>query len=330
MFKRGIPRTVRRFIKSKRSSFYRFNSALGRFNNPIWLIGSSRSGTTWFSSLINYHRKYRVLFEPFHPTELGFKTDLLRPFLYISEDGNNEPLTALASEIFNGRFTHSRTDRGNIRLFYDGLVIKDIYANLFAAWACRNFGLQNVILLIRNPFSVALSKTEHRSWFESTDNLDFLNQKNLIQDHLLPFEGLIQNVKEFNDFTINQILIWSLINYIPLKQFKPGQIQIVYYEDLFEDPVSILRNVYSNLLPEKPKQEILPDDNLIQLPSQYSTKSRQQLKTEHLHERWKVNLTKRQIDAGYKILNAFGLDEIYSQGFTPDPSVAQKLLSQQI
>mgnify|MGYP006272751225 FL=1 len=328
MLKRGIPKKVRRYIKSKRSSFYRFNSVLGRFNNPIWLIGSSRSGTTWFSSLINYHKRYRVLFEPFHPTENGFKKNLLQPFLYIPEDDDGNKIASLASEIFNGRFTHSRTDRGNIRLFYDGLVIKDIYANLFAAWACRNFGLQNVILLVRNPFSVALSKTEHRSWFESTDNLDFLNQKNLIEDHLLPFQDLIQHVKEFNDFTINQILIWSVINYIPLKQFKPGQIQVVFYEDLFDDPVSILRNVYSNLFPENPKQEILPDEDLIQLPSQYSSKSREQLQSEQFQERWKKKLTKQQIDAGYKILNAFGLNEIYSRGLSPDPGVVQKLLAQ--
>ena len=328
MLKRGIPKKVRRYIKSKRSSFYRFNSVLGRFNNPIWLIGSSRSGTTWFSSLINYHKRYRVLFEPFHPTENGFKKNLLQPFLYIPEDDDGNKIASLASEIFNGRFTHSRTDRGNIRLFYDGLVIKDIYANLFAAWACRNFGLQNVILLVRNPFSVALSKTEHRSWFESTDNLDFFFFFNLIEDHLLPFQDLIQHVKEFNDFTINQILIWSVINYIPLKQFKPGQIQVVFYEDLFDDPVSILRNVYSNLFPENPKQEILPDEDLIQLPSQYSSKSREQLQSEQFQERWKKKLTKQQIDAGYKILNAFGLNEIYSRGLSPDPGVVQKLLAQ--
>jgi hypothetical protein len=328
MIKRRIPIRLRRYIKSKRSLFYHFNSSLERFNNPIWLIGSSRSGTTWFSSLINYHKRFRLLFEPFHPTENGDKSDLLHPFQYIREDGDDDRISSLATEIFNGRFTHQRADRGNIRLFYDGLVIKDIYANLFAAWACKKFGLRNVILLIRNPFSVAVSKTEHRSWFEGTDNLDFLNQKNLIEDHLYPFQGLIQKIKEFDDFTINQILIWSVINYIPLKQFKPGQLQVVYYEDLFEDPVSVLRNVYANFFPEIPKQEILPEEDLISSPSQYSSKSRDQLNSEYFQERWKVKLTKQQIEAGFEILYSFGLDTIYGRGLSPDPSVAQKLLSQ--
>ena len=91
-------------------------------------------------------------------------------------------------------------DAGNRRIFYKGLLIKDIFVNLFVYWAVQHFPGVKVVLLIRNPFSVALSKYKTRTWFWLADPIALLDQPDLYEDSLQPFEDLIRRVGSGTDY----------------------------------------------------------------------------------------------------------------------------------
>ena len=69
-----------------------------------------------------------------------------------------------------------------------------------------------------------------------TEPKDLLKQDALREDYLAPFEGLINEVSREKDYILNQILRWSIINYVPLKQFFPGRLHICSYENIYQEP----------------------------------------------------------------------------------------------
>jgi len=61
----------------------------------------------------------------------------------------------------------------------------------------------------------------------------FLSQPDLVADHLTPYMDLIKNAKTAEE---KHAVIWSVSNLVPLKQFTPGELKIVYYEYLCTKP----------------------------------------------------------------------------------------------
>ena len=162
------------------------NYFAGRYSETIWLIGEGRSGTTWVADLINRNRQYRDMFEPFHPKRVS-SFGFLGLNEYVRPDQDYPRLYCAAKDVFTGRFTHRRVDAANHRLVYRGIVVKDIFATLFAKLAQQNFPWVKITLLVRNPFSVALSKYNKGSWDWMTRPADFLCQKNFVDDYLSDF-----------------------------------------------------------------------------------------------------------------------------------------------
>ena len=175
------------------------------------------------------------MFEPFHPFG-RYAMDFLTPLLYMRPDVSNELLSKAAEEVFSGRFTNSRVDGANCSLLHQGLIIKDVFANLFAYWAAQRFPWLKIVLLVRNPFAVALSKRKTRDWSWVKDPLELLSQEALRADYLAPYEDLILKVSREGTFLERQILIWTVVNLVPLQQFRLGDLYVAFYEDVVSDP----------------------------------------------------------------------------------------------
>ena len=90
-----------KLVNLARTTVLKANYALNNYGEVIWLIGDGRSGTTWVSDLINHDKKYREMFEPFHP-KIVRDMNFIMPHQYIRQNDSNEKLTALASNIFRG------------------------------------------------------------------------------------------------------------------------------------------------------------------------------------------------------------------------------------
>jgi hypothetical protein len=293
------------------------NYYLGNYEDVIWVVGDGRSGTTWLGDLINWDQRYRELFECIHPVHVkqtrkfGFNP-------YLRADDHNSPVGEFLHSVFSGKFKHLRADTSKPQLFYQGLLVKDIYGNLLIEWVHQNIPKVKKIMIIRNPFSVTLSKKRNLDWIWMRDATEFLEQNLLMHDHLAPFEHLISHAKDNFNFIENQILIWSIIHYVPFQQLNQGDLYIVFYENLFCNPEEELFRLFSYLY-DGDFTEL--DQKLIKIickPSRTQGSKFSTLSAQSPLDVWKDDLSTQQIDNGLKILEEFGLDTIYGCNSLPN------------
>jgi hypothetical protein len=271
------------------------------------------------SSLINHRQHYREMFEPFHPRVLGGGFPLNR---YVRPDSEDDALLAAAARVFSGRLTHPRVDADAHAALYRGLLIKDVFANLFACWALRRFPRLRIVLLLRHPFAVAVSKLHKRKWLWTVDPMDLLNQHELYEDYLRPHDALIRNVSAGDDYVTKQVLIWSILNSVPLQQFsrgdmQSGQVHVVFYEEICARPDEEVSRLARHIQPRDHDHAVAIDARIVARPSRM-THATSALRTGASPvDSWRRDLTSAQIDAGLKILAAFGLDAVYSADSMP-------------
>jgi hypothetical protein len=315
-----MPRVVRSLRKTfgfasdaVRAAVLRANYYAGNYERAVWLIGAGRSGTTFLSRLLNWGDQYRVMFEPFHPVHVEQMAGMAL-HQYIRPTDANHPFASVASDVFTGKLTAPFVDSSNNRLTYKGLVIKDIFANLLAAWAYQQFRELNlrIVLLLRNPFAVALSTYKKRHWKWLTDPREFLTQPELMKDHLKPFTSLIENVG--TDYIERQVLIWAILNHVPLKQFAADQLHVVFYEDILMRPQHELRRLFSFVDPSSTELAVnscLHKSGGIAHPGGEVKRPHDRLAS------WQAEISPLQLELGTDILHGVGLDRLYDENGLP-------------
>jgi hypothetical protein len=314
----------RKLKQATRTAVLKANYLLGNYDEVIWMIGDGRSGTTWVSDLINYDKRYREMFEPFHP-KLIHDMDFIIPHQYMRQHESNKKLTALTSNILNGKFTNPRVDSENRRLLYSGLLIKDIFANLLCYWAVSQFPKTKPVLLIRNPFAVALSKYKKKSWFWATEPMDLLSQSALRKDYLLPFENEIERVSKENNYILNQVLVWSIINYVPLCQFEPGGIHIFFYENIYKNPRKEISKLIHFVRNEPASTSVTVPEDVVKRPSRVAGSESNILSGTSPVSSWMNELEPKLIDDGLKILQIFGFENLYDDMSMPNREALRKV-----
>jgi hypothetical protein len=305
----------RKIKKRANRLIFSLNCLLRNYDDIVWLIGSGRSGTTWVSNLINWHGRYREMFEPFHPKYIS-EMKFLSPHQYFRPGEENKQLQKIASDVFSGEFRHPRVDTYG-RVFYRGLLVKDIFANLFSCWVAEKFPEIKIMLLIRNPFAVTLSIFKKKHWFWPTDPCEFLKQENLLHDYLQPCVDLIKKVSLEGDYISKQILIWSIINYVPIQQFGKDAIHVCFYEDIYAEPNAAISNILNYIKNEKDGTPVSLGQEIISRPSRVSGAESNLLNGTSPISSWKSELSPRQIDNGLKILEHFGFDALYGDDSMP-------------
>lgn len=303
---------IKKYIRRKSITL---NYRLGRYNDVVWLVGDGRSGTTWVSDLINWNGKRREMFEPFHPRCVQATSQFHR-HQYLRPDDTTNELSAVLRDIFSGRFQHPRVDNENAAVLHHGLLIKDIFANLLIGWVNQNIRSIKKILLIRNPFSVALSKRKTKHWGWADKPQRFLHQTELCQDHLEEFTDLILGVND--DYLQRQLMIWSIIHLVPFRQLNRNDIFILFYENLHMDPDAELLRILKFI---NNGQSTTIDSQLLDVfhrPSRVYRRDSRRVSRKSLTAGWKDELSRRQIDDGLRVLDRFGLADIYGDGAIPD------------
>jgi hypothetical protein len=298
------------------------NYRLGNYREAFWLIGDGRSGTTWVADLVSHQMRYRQLFEPFHP-QMVSHASFLRPHQYMRPDATDERLQDLAADVFSGRFAHRHVDSVNRAFAYRGLVVKDIFANLFAYWASLRFPAVKVILLIRNPFAIAVSKSRRKNWYWLTEPLDLFAQHDLRDDFIGPFEDTIRETSATGNYLLNQVLIWAITNYVPLRQFGPDRLHVTFYEDVYANPNREVAGILAFARPALAMPHVDIDPDVIARPSWVSGSKSTLAQERSPITSWKHELSTRDIDAGLKILERFGLAELYDDQVQPKREILQ-------
>ena len=294
------------------------------YKKTIWLIGSGRSGTTWVASMINYKKTYRELFEPFHTcisemNLIGFKKNL-----FLDDKVKQRGFRTLSKTIMNGKFYHPRIEKDNefIKSYQnDFLLVKDIFANLCSYEICSKNKKIKPILLIRNPFATVSSIREREDWDWMEDPKEFLLQKRLREVYLLPFESLILDISKNGSYFEKQVLIWSIINYIPLVMFNEKELLVTFYEDWVSSPNNELKRVNKYLSIDT----FLIEDIRNHINFQSASKTSTQKKFNTLS--WKNKISGSEFNSGMEILNHFGFDKLYDEFSLPNHELLKQILS---
>lgn len=286
----------------------------GDHRDAVFVAGSGRSGTTWLSEIINHRGDYRYIFEPFHPDRVA----LARPFGYrrYVRPGDEQPeLRERARKIVRGEVRGPWVDRFHRRFVARGRLIKDIRANLMLAWLAAEFPEMPVILLLRHPCAVALSRTR-LGWRSRLD--EFMEQPALVQDFLAPVAEEMRAARtEFE----RHVFVWCVESYVPLTQLGEGRAHLVFYERLRERPEEEIGGLFHYL--GAGAREVPP--KAFRAPSALS-RSDSATSSDAAVDRWRGELSEEQVRRAVEILGYFGLDRVYSESPMPDARAAWEIM----
>ncbi|MCC7163625.1 MAG: sulfotransferase [Anaerolineae bacterium] len=276
----------------------------------ILIVGSGRSGTTWLANVVNYKNEYRDVFEPFHPVRVPIAHNL-RYNVYLRPDDPHPEFQALARPLLTGAFQNDWTNRNNRRRIADKRIVKEIRLHHSLKWIAAHFPQMPIVLVLRHPLAVAESRRA-LNWPSRIEI--FLERPELVADYLEPFVPHIQRALPFPEQSFERdIFFWCIENYVPLQQFRPGEIHLAYYEDLVLDPAFAIRLLFQFL--NKPFEPRVLE--VIETPSsQTRSDSSVHSRTSKL-DRWERAFTPAQIAFALDTLRLFGLDRLYTDALTP-------------
>lgn len=279
----------------------------GDHRDAVFLAGSGRSGTTWLSTMIGAANHSRFIFEPFDPRRVPICGGFLRK-QYLRPDDSRPEFLHAAERILSGSLRDRWTDRHNRKILARRRVIKDIRANLLLGWLHSHFPEMPVVLLLRHPCAVADSRLR-LGW---RDNLDeVMSQKDLIEDHLRPFEAGILSAR--NPFE-RSVFMWCIENFVPLKQLGQNGALIVFHESLLKDPERELERLSGFL------GEVFDPARMMHGMPDSPTRER-------LIYGWTERIDGAHTERAAGILRLFGLDRLYGEGPLPRPDGLRGLAS---
>lgn len=315
-----MKQTIKSIIRTILDQIYRIVPF--KYDKVIWLIGSGRSGTTWVSALINHDKSFRELFEPFHPWLPG--TSFMQLHKYLQANEQHKKLENVSKLVFRGSFYQSRVEAANstwrtLSGGYRHLLVKDIFTNLMAYNLSQKHPKVKTVLLIRNPFAVAISKQERKHWLWMNDPADFLNNINLVRDYLDPYKQIIEDVSAKGSHLDKLITVWCLINYVPLRQFPQENLLVTFYEDWIIDPQRELQRLQSYAGFSNTSKISLVEHKV------YSEASHTSQNKSFDPNAWKTKISDKQYESAMHILRVFGFDELYDPNSKPDHSVIQRV-----
>jgi hypothetical protein len=278
----------------------------GDHRSSIFLAGSGRSGTTWVSAVINHRNAYRFVFEPFRPGRVRMM-EAFRRRQYLRPGDRREEYLGPARTALTGGIRSLWTDRFNNKLVARRRLIKEIRANLLLGWIHENFPGMPIILLLRHPCAVVASQLA-LGWQEVL--LETMEQEELVEDFLLPVEAEIRAARDPFE---RHLFSWCIENHVPLRQFGPGEIHLVFYESFLVDPEHELRRLFSFLGEDFDERAY----RALRRPSLLSRNPQVPCV-----DGWRRSVTGRQLERAVEILGLFDLDRLYGEGTMPDPSSA--------
>jgi sulfotransferase family protein len=284
----------------------------GDYLSSVLLAGTGRSGTTWLSDVINHGGGYRYVFEPFHPGKVEAFAHF-RPRQYLRVDDRREKFLGPVRRVLTGGLRDPWTDRFHRGFLPRRRLIKDVRANLLLGWIRANFPGMPMILLLRHPCAVVASRLA-LGWKDSL--FETMEQEDLVEDFLSPIETRIRAARD--DFE-RHLFLWCIDNYVPLRQFAPGEIHLAFYENLLAHPKEELRRLFAFLGEDF-------DERAYRNLRRPSPLSRRDAPESPSTDGWRRQVGGRRVEETVEILNLFGLDRVYGEGTMPDPSGAYALM----
>jgi sulfotransferase family protein len=294
-----------------------FIDAGGDHRSTVLLAGSGRSGTTWVSEIINFDRRYRYMFEPFHSDKVR-RCRAFGAMTYLRPDARDDERLAVASSVLGGRLRAGWVDRYNKTWLSKDRLVKDIRANLFLKWLSVNFQGMPVVLLLRHPLATVASRLSLH-WRPLTDA--YLSNPELVEDHL---GGVAEEMAGTTDPFEQQMYRWCVETVVPLRQFATGEIHLAFYEGFVADPDSEISALFDHIGRDYDPRAL----GELSIPSSQVRRRKSAIATRRDPlTQWRDEITPAQTKRALHILGLFGLDRIYNEDPMPDASAARAMLA---
>ena len=260
----------------------------------VMLVGSGRSGTTWLLNLIGAAQGVRTIFEPMNPVRIdkgirdlvNWDGGVLFPkSIYLRPQGEHDAWAEYLAAMLGGKLRNHWTDQDAAPFFPDRYVIKLIRANLMLEYIYAKFQ-PKIIFLTRHPAATILSKM--RLNFRADVDV-FLQQEELIADHLLEWVKLIE--KERDPLGAHAVT-WAVENGVALAQLAQVPHYNVAFEDLCLCPEKIVPELFEWLalpLPINWQEALLVPSRMTKSDIDNSDRIR-------LVSRWKNELNPSEVD----------------------------------
>jgi hypothetical protein len=278
----------------------------------VFIAGTGRSGGTWLCDILNQRNEYRLVFEPFHPKRAPW----MKPFgerPYRRPGDVDAELLELARSIVTGRVRHAWTERFNRRFIAHRRLIKEDYANLLLKWLHVNFPGMPLVLLLRHPCAVALSFATHGY---RGAVLPLLEREALFRDFLHPYADEIRKARDVFERTL---FLWCVEALVPLRQFRPGELHVVFFENLVRSPESEVAGLLSHL--GRRCGDLDLDPQRLERPSLTARRASSAVFTgADPVESWRSRVGEAQRRRALEILGLFGLDALYTDAPMPRPA----------
>ena len=292
---------------------------VGKLGDAVFLAGTGRSGTGWVANIVNYDNRYRYLYEPFSPKVI----DTVAAFtwgLYIRPDDKSPEYINPARWLLEGKVGHyPKLDRANHRMFATKRLLKETRGNLWLKWLHVNFPEVKMILLMRHPCASVNSRIKRGNLVLFDP---FLSQPKLMADHLSPFKEAIERAKDAEEFE-QRIYMWCINYYVPLRQFKPGEIHLAFYENFAEQPAEEIDRLFT-FLGESHDERAM---EAIKRPSEVTRPDAAILTGRNIVSHWQEEVGPERTRGAIDILRRFGLEKIYSEDPMPNVDGAHAFMT---
>jgi hypothetical protein len=281
-------------------------------NKPILVTGMPRSGTSWVGRMISQAPLVRHVHEPLNissrPCRCGVKFDYW--FHYLSPENlpyfhshlkhtifpafNRIGLLNLITELVQSKRIRPISRYVQSHLFFRA-VVKDPIA-IFSAKTLAGLFNMDVVILIRHPAAI-VSSYKSLNWTHSFAH--FLNQPELMEDHLAPFRSEIEAfAKNEYDVVDQAALLWKLIHsmIIQYQETQPDWV-FVRYEELAVNPIEGFHKIFNRLrLPlTKRMRRTIQGHSLQNQPPNAADPYIIKQDPHQVISKWKTNLTSAEI-----------------------------------
>lgn len=282
--------------------------------DQILLFSDPRGGSTWLSQIINTIPKTALIWEPLHLSHVKQLKDLKFGWRqFIPDDIDWPEAKSFFSQALSGKIINTWTlsytslkDYLSARTF----IIKICRGNMLLPWLTKQFNFRYTpIYMVRHPFGVVNSQLQHGGWEQTLSKYKVPET---------PFNDIFIQHKDYLESLTSReeifTAIWCISNQVPLNHKNNNKKWItIHYENLLLYPEQEINRIF--------------DIWRLPIPEGIVGSSRKKSKTviselntdnpEVQLERWKRELTEKQILMMKNVLEYFNFTEYSFKEFRP-------------
>jgi hypothetical protein len=198
------------------------------------VLGYMRSGTTWLANCVNHVNAYRYIFEPLTGIQMPYANGNRFNDVYVAPGADDAQLREHLDRVFSGTWRDVKSDAHNTRVFARHRLIKFVRINIALRWLCETYPQWPKLMVIRNPYSAALSMCSHPNMNWYANNLrNWQADKELWHRYLDDKADLLLA----DDLTLPEqhLIKWCVHHMVPFRECDPSQFHYVFYEHLLRD-----------------------------------------------------------------------------------------------